>query len=88
MKCKLMSASLEGCHRVGQMEVSMTTSIIVAQSGPPAGADYKCISPYTSFHFSVSKYFIGLVPSFFPLISAASFTARVIISRHPLIINA
>lgn len=51
MKCKLMSASHEGCHRELQMEVSMTTSITSAQSSPPAGADYKCIFLYTSFHF-------------------------------------
>lgn len=38
--------------------------------------------------FSVSKYFVGLVPSLLPLISAASFTVRVIISSRPLIINA
>lgn len=44
MKCKRTSATLEGFHRVGQTEVSMTTSIVSAPSGPPGRADYSCIS--------------------------------------------
>lgn len=56
----------------------------------PPQADYTRVLLHASlsFFFLSQNTFVGLAPSFLALISPASFTTCVIISSHPLIINA